>query len=184
MKLIGSVRFPLLAALALLPSMVAHADSGTTSYSSAGKYSLVPYGTGGGLRLPQKEQRGPYGWSDYFSAKATTGFTAEEVVPSSLGYSDTAMRVQGIGSWPMTESFSLTGRLGVVRQDYEHRWSPLLTAPGMERGTDLTFGIGLKYRPSKNFDLRLGYDRFDGMRLDGPRQSDADMFSLGVEARF
>lgn len=184
MRLSGAAPLPLLVAMALLPALAAHADSGVPSHSGAGKYSLVPYVSGSGLRLPQQEQRGPRRWTDYLSARMTAGFTAEEVVPSAFGYSDTTMRVQGIGNWPMTQSFSFDSRVGLMRQDYENRWDPLLPVPGLDRGTDLSFGIGLKYQPSKNLDVRLGYDHFDAARLEGQRPGDSNIFSLGVKARF
>lgn len=83
-----------------------------------------------------------------------------------------------VGSLPTTNQFSFTGRVGLFRWDAGGVCSGAFSASGSDSGTDLTFGVGMRYDMTKTVGLRAEWDRFD---VD---EDDVDMLSLGVVFQF
>lgn len=80
-----------------------------------------------------------------------------------------------VGNLPMANQFSFTGRVGLFRWDADISCSAGgASASADESGTDLTFGVGVRYDMTKSVGLRGEWERFD---LD---DADVDMLSLGL----
>jgi len=75
----------------------------------------------------------------------------------------TALTVAGTGTMPMNESFSLLGKVGMWNWDAKANVAALGTAgSASDSGTDLFFGVGLRYNLSKNLGLQLEVEQYSG----------------------
>ena len=66
-----------------------------------------------------------------------------------------ALQVSGTGTFPLSDAFSLIGKLGIARPDLK------LTGGGNsinETNTNLAFGIGAQYDFTKSFAIRAQYE--------------------------
>jgi OOP family OmpA-OmpF porin len=80
-----------------------------------------------------------------------------------------------VGSLPMANQFAFTGRVGLFRWDADVSCSAGgASASTDESGTDLTFGVGVRYDMTKTVGIRAEWERFD---MD---DVDVDMLSLGL----
>lgn len=64
--------------------------------------------------------------------------------------------LSGIGSMPLWENLSLFGRLGLQQEE------PRLNLGLPASGTDLTYGLGLRYQLTNDLGLRFEWQRFNG----------------------
>ena len=93
----------------------------------------------------------------------------------------------GVGAFPITESFSVYGKLGFFNYDVEFS-STVAGAgasTGRDRGTVLTFGAGLKYDATKTIGARFEWQRYNDVgdaatTLNAP----IDLLSLGIVFKF
>jgi OOP family OmpA-OmpF porin len=83
-----------------------------------------------------------------------------------------------VGSLPTTNQFSFTGRVGLFRWDADGSCSGAVSLSGSDSGTDLTFGVGVRYDMTKTVSLRGEWERFD---VD---DDDIDLLSLGLMFMF
>lgn len=75
----------------------------------------------------------------------------------------TALTVAGTGTMPMNESFSLLGKVGIWNWDAKASVAALGTVgTASDSGTDLFFGVGLRYNLSKNLGLQLEVEQYSG----------------------
>jgi len=96
----------------------------------------------------------------------------------------------GVGTLPIANNFSAYGKVGFFRWDLDV--SATAVVPGFavstsasDDGTDMTFGVGLKYEFTRNVAARLEWQRYNdigGSNTGG--KSDVDLFSLGVVFKF
>jgi opacity protein-like surface antigen len=74
---------------------------------------------------------------------------------SSVDWQIYALQVSGTGTYPLSEKFSLIGKLGIARPDLK------LTGGGnsiSETNTNLAFGIGAQYDFTKSVAIRVQYE--------------------------
>lgn len=98
--------------------------------------------------------------------------------------------VLGVGTLPIADKFSAYGKLGFFRWDVD--FSATVAIPGFaavasasETGTDLTYGLGLKYDLTKNVGARLEWQRYNDLGNSATTgKSDVDLFSLGIVYKF
>jgi OOP family OmpA-OmpF porin len=83
-----------------------------------------------------------------------------------------------VGSLPVTKEFSFTGRIGLFRWDSDGSCSGVIELSESDSGTDLTFGVGIRYDFTQSVGLRGEWERFD---VD---DSDIDLLSLGLIFKF
>ena len=76
---------------------------------------------------------------------------------------------------PLGENFSLFGKLGVQQDE------PRLNLGLPANGTDLTYGLGLKYQLTNDLGLRFEWQRFNGGSEFG---NDDDILSGGLRLSF
>lgn len=101
-----------------------------------------------------------------------------------------AWELVGVGTIPFADNFSAYGKLGFFRWDVDASVSA--TVPGFsvagsigDRGTDFTYGLGLKYDFTKNLAARLEWQRYNNIGNHATTgKSDVDLFSLGVVFKF
>jgi OmpA-OmpF porin, OOP family len=87
--------------------------------------------------------------------------------------------VAALGSYPITEQFSVFGKIGLFIWESEASdTTGGLPFSNQADGTDISFGLGVGYSFTRNLGLRAEWERF---KLD---DVDADLISLGVVWRF
>jgi OOP family OmpA-OmpF porin len=108
--------------------------------------------------------------------------------------------VAGVGTLPVSESFAVFGKLGVLNWNLDYKCATasgtaVCNAPTNRSasGTDLSYGVGLDYALTKQVGLRLEWERFKdvgdpnntrGTDNGKTGQSDADLLSVGVKYNF
>lgn len=88
------------------------------------------------------------------------------------GVEVTAWELVGIASFPLGNKFSVFGKLGFAM------WDADAGIFGSADGTDLTYGVGLKYDLTPKFAIRGQWQRYD---ID---DADGDLFSVGIIYKF
>ncbi|HZO00614.1 MAG TPA: outer membrane beta-barrel protein, partial [Burkholderiales bacterium] len=83
----------------------------------------------------------------------------------------TSMEVVAVGIFPLTNQFSIIGKLGFAMVDVEF-------PGGSDDSTDLTYGIGVQWDLNRNLGFRAQWQRYQH-DID-----DADFISVGVLWRF
>jgi hypothetical protein len=92
------------------------------------------------------------------------------------GLSSRGTGLSGIGAMPLGENLSLFGRLGVLQDE------PRLNLGLPATGTDLTYGLGLKYQLTNDLGLRFEWQRFNsGSSFN---EADGDVLSGGLRYSF
>jgi OOP family OmpA-OmpF porin len=91
----------------------------------------------------------------------------------------TGFNVAALGSYPVTEAFSVFGKIGLFIWEAEAS-DTTGGVPFSEKtdGTDISFGLGLNYQFTRNLGVRAEWERF---KLD---EADADLISVGIVWKF
>lgn len=108
--------------------------------------------------------------------------------------------IAGVGTAMVSDTFGVFGKLGAFRWDLDQKCSftngggggTSCTAPANRSasGTDLTYGVGLKYNLTEQTGLRLEWEQFKDVGNDsftgssGTGQADVDLISLGIQYTF
>lgn len=84
--------------------------------------------------------------------------------------------VDAVGTWPIADKWSLLGRAGLARADFN-------SSLGHDTGTGLKLGAGVQYDISRDLALRAEYERY---RLNSVFDSHANVgqFSVGLKMGF
>ena len=90
----------------------------------------------------------------------------------------TAFDLVAVGSLPLADRFSVYGKLGLYRADFEVRNTLGFSEDASENG--LTFGVGLRFDFTRNLAARLEWQRYQELGDD----LDVSMMSVGVLFRF
>jgi opacity protein-like surface antigen len=107
------------------------------------------------------------GYTDLGKATATLGDSITETKPR-------GMAAHAVGAWPLSERFSLLGRIGLIYGDSKVTG----TAPTRnEKGTELAWGAGVQFDVAPQIAVRLEWERFEFREA-------VDAITLGVVARF
>lgn len=96
------------------------------------------------------------------------------------------LQLVGTGTLPVTERFGLFGKLGAFHSNLESSCTTnILTCAAADRGTDLTYGVGLRYDFTKTVSVKGEWERFRrfGGR-DAVGDADRNVFSVGLGFRF
>ena len=91
----------------------------------------------------------------------------------------TGFNVAAIGSYPVTEEFSVFGKIGLFIWDAEaNDTTGGVPFSGKEDGSDLSFGVGIGYQFTRNLGLRAEWEMFKS------NDADASLISVGLLWRF
>ena len=120
---------------------------------------------------------GGYAFSPNFSLEG--GYATLGKFTSSAGQvKGSGVYLDGVGTLPLGNNFSLLGRLGAFNGKLEN------TAVGTsDRGTNVKVGAGVQYDFDKNLGLRGEWERY---RFDatGGTKANADLYSVGLNYKF
>jgi OOP family OmpA-OmpF porin len=89
----------------------------------------------------------------------------------------TAFELVAVGSWPVSNEFSVYGKVGVFRWDVDATGTGMFAGSESDSGTDLTFGVGVQYDFTKQLGVRGEWQRYAA-------DEDIDVISIGVVFRF
>lgn len=107
------------------------------------------------------------GYSDLGKTTVSAGSSVTETKPR-------GMAAHAVGSWPLTERFSLLGRVGLIYGDTKVTGS----APTRnEKGAEFAWGAGVQLDVAPQIAVRLEWERFEF-------RDAVDTLTLGVVARF
>ena len=91
----------------------------------------------------------------------------------------TGFNVAALGSYPVTEEFSVFGKIGLFFWEAEASdTTGGVPFSAKTDGTDISFGLGVNYHFTRNLGVRAEWERF---KLD---DADADLISVGIVWRF
>jgi len=100
-------------------------------------------------------------------------------IPFTSDVGVTALTFAGTGTLPLSENFALLGKVGLANWDAEVSVSALgLGGSTSDSGTDMFFGVGLRYSFNKNLSVQLEFEQYE---------TDADsvnMTSVGLRYKF
>lgn len=120
------------------------------------------------------------------------GYTARTTPPGSLTGD---IRVKGlhvdlVGTLPLTQRFSVLGRVGLTSSRTDGSFSaigaarvPYASASTSERSTNYKYGLGVAYNLTENLAMRVEGERYRIKDSVGNR-GDVDMLSIGLLYRF
>lgn len=103
--------------------------------------------------------------------------------PGNLTGKTDALSLSAVGIMPMSDAFSVYGKLGLARTTTT---ATAAAATGKSR-TGLTYGLGLQYNVTPAVGIRAGYDRYDseitGAGVTGGKFSN-NKWSVGAVFKF
>ena len=179
-------------------------DLGQSKYDNGALQNLVPAGwpstindtdTGKRLTVGYQFNRNwgvEAGYTDLGSAKVYAKNPSPPIpdVPTYVQENPDAKgwSVAGTGTYPFNDSWSITGRLGMIDarvhdqvQSDGNAFHPDLT----ETGWKTTYGLGLNWNFDPQWSFRLGYDWFRNLGDSGTTgEYNVSLLSLGVAYRF
>ena len=143
---------------------------------SAGAMAQTPSGFYLGAEVGNTD----VGSEDDTGFKVFGGYQFHRNIAAELGYGLlfdkggaelTTLELVAVGIFPLTNQFSLLGKLGLARLEVD-------TPGGSNDDTELTYGIGVQYDFAPNIGLRLQWQRYD------TNPDEIDFINLGVVVRF
>jgi OOP family OmpA-OmpF porin len=89
----------------------------------------------------------------------------------------TAFELVAVGSLPLSNEFSVYGKIGMFRWDVDATGTGVFAGSESDSGTDVTFGVGVQYDFTRQLGLRGEWQRYSA-------DEDIDVISIGVVFRF
>lgn len=118
------------------------ANVGTTT-----KNTSTPYGVVGGYQFTKN-------WA------AEVGFSGAGKFTTATGSAKAdALSIAAVGTLPMSDTFSLYGKLGFARVASKTSGTVAGGALANVNRTSATYGVGVQYNATQNVGIRFGYDR-------------------------
>jgi OOP family OmpA-OmpF porin len=147
-------------------------------------------GTGTGFKL-----YGGYQFNDYFALEGQyiRLATAKYHTIHSGGYQlDESYKISGlaldaVGILPISDSFSLLGKLGVMQMQIQSDWQFGSESPGSGKDSRTTplIGIGAEYKLTPALALRAEYEYYGKLHSDDNTfKISTDMLSIGMRYTF
>ncbi len=107
-------------------------------------------------------------------------------VPVSANIKAKGFEALAVGTLPINEQFAAYGKAGFFRWDVDA--SAVVggvAVAASEKGTDLTYGIGLKYNFTKNLAVRVEYQRYKDLGDENTTgKSNVDVIGVGLVFKF
>lgn len=126
-----------------------------------------------------------FGYVDLGKVKASG--TDSFLGAASIDWEASGFTAALVGSLPVGQNFGLMGKLGLFHWDLDANASSSVFGSGSDTasGTDLTYGLGLKYDFSKTVGVRAEWERFKDVGDDNTTgQGDIDLLSVGLVFKF
>ncbi len=120
----------------------------------------------------------------------TTSTTTSNIFGFGSKQQVTGVFLEGVGSFPVNDQFSLLGKLGLIRWDSTETQC-LVTSPFSDLacdffaddGTDFVFGVGASYLVASNVKLRGEFERY-GIDKEKAGAGDFNVLSLNLNLLF
>jgi OmpA-OmpF porin, OOP family len=97
----------------------------------------------------------------------------------------TAFELVGVGVLPLSQGFSLYGKIGLYRAETEGVANTFLVTDRVkETTTDLTFGVGARFDVTRRIALRAEWQRYQDVGGGDIGETDVDVISAGVLVKF
>ncbi len=102
----------------------------------------------------------------------------------------TGWNIAAVGIYPLSDAFSMFGKLGVIDAKVEGSGSGTGLAGDIGITANSTkwranYGLGLTYNATRNLGVRLEWERFDKVgETDKTTQFNADLISVGLQFSF
>lgn len=121
----------------------------------------------------------------YVEFGKSTYATTSAGIPVTGSQKPKAFELVGVGTLPLGNNVSVYGKLGVAMWEVDVSAPAAAGVAANTDGTDLTYGLGLKYDFTKNIGARLEWQRYDNAgKSANTGESDIDLFSVGVVFKF
>lgn len=154
-------------------------DAGWYIGGSYGKSSYSFSGVPAGVSVDDSDTGlkifGGFQFTKHWGAEAAYVDFGDATV-SGLGLSGdvgvTAFTFAGTGTLPLGENFALLGKLGLAM------WDASGSASTGDNGTDVYFGVGMRYSFNRNLGLVVDYDRVEA------EDDSVNLISVGVRYKF
>lgn len=168
---------------ALATSQVAAADAGLYAGVSLGYANIDPPSTFGSAKDDSDTVVGGiagYQFNDMFGVEVQYTGAGKFRTATASGKAD-MLSLSGVATLPLSDAFGLYGKLGIA----EAYGNGTGTARDEDR-TAATFGLGMKYSLSRNFDARLGWDRYKASLRNtaSSHDYDSDVWSVAAIYKF
>lgn len=118
---------------------------------------------------------GGYTFSKNFAAEAAYISLGSLELSPGFTVKTTALSLSGVGSFPISDQFSLFAKLGLAQTKAD------ITSLPSETKSGATFGIGGQYNVTSAIGIRLGYDRY---KVGEQNSIDANITSIGGVFKF
>lgn len=90
------------------------------------------------------------------------------------GVKGNAIELVGVGAWPIADRFSVYGKLGFARGEFE-------AGGASDDSIELTYGVGVRYDFAPNMGARLEWQSYPDV---GDGASDVSVISIGLVFKF
>lgn len=127
------------------------------------------------------------GYQFHRNFAAELGYTKMGKVTASLGTlreeaKATAWEISALGAWPVTEQFSVFGRLGLYRAEVKDETN---FAGNVEHtNNDLTYGLGLQFAFTRNVAVRAEWQRYADVGGGDIDKSNVDVIGISALWKF
>lgn len=117
---------------------------------------------------------GGYQFHPHIAAElAYTDFGSVDVLGTSV--KGNAIELVAVGSWPLADRFSIYGKVGFSRGEFEGGGQK-------DDSVELTYGIGVRWDFMPNLGARIEWQQYPD--VGGSDGSDVDVMSVGVVYKF
>jgi OmpA-OmpF porin, OOP family len=158
-----------------LPAGVSGCEDTGTAYRIAGGYQITP------------NWAAEVSYADYGSGSQGSGNLGGVVGYVSGTWKATAIEIAGVGTLPISGSFSLTGKIGLASTDIKSDVSSSLLGDFNDSAsnTKLSFGIGARFDVNPNVAIRAQYENFGTVGdANSTGTTKLTMLSVGALVKF
>ncbi len=188
-----------ISALAILAAIIASpalADN-TGKYYVAGDFGKMTYGNSnpGGPDFSNPNAMrisGGYHFSPMFAIEGGYAAIGDSTLNSSTGsatITNAAVQIAAIGTYPVSDTFDLFGKLGVSVNSLKASGTGSMSGLNVNHSTSWSsmIGIGVQYNVNRQLGIRAQYEKFGGFTMSNNNQSwtvRESLPSVGVVYKF
>ncbi len=184
-----------LAILAAIASPALADDTG--KYYVAGDFGKMTYSNSnpGGTDFSNPNAMrisGGYRFSPMFAVEGGYAVIGDSTLNSGTGsatITNSAVQIAAIGTYPVSDTFGLFGKLGVSINSLKASGTGSMSGLNVNHSTSWSsmIGIGVQYNVNRQFGIRAQYERFGGFTMSNNSQSwtvHESLPSVGVVYKF
>lgn len=190
-QLIGSfVIVALVSVLTLGSAPALSQDTGFYVGASFGQTKVKDFDCSGTTSCDDKDTGmsifGGYQFNNNFAVEAgytDLGKASQSAGALSASFESSGIEISAVGIFPINPQWSVYGKLGMFMWDLDVKTN--FSGNLSEDGTDLTYGIGVRWSFAKNLAVQLQWQTYKDIGDDATTgKSDVDMLSVGLLFRF